>query len=150
MHLPTLGGRRRPNVHSKNTTWKNASFRAYADNMETEEFRKGIEDLLQLSKQRTAIMCAEALWWRCHRSLISDYLRVRGVEIIDILDEKHTEVHPYTSAAASWRGSCLMRVCSLEGLKQLTCIGQRSGMRSVSLRGTDLMCPQVRVEPKLN
>jgi uncharacterized protein (DUF488 family) len=99
-HSPQLGGRRRPTLHSRNTAWKNASFRAYADHMETEEFEKGIEDLLELSRtKRTAIMCAEALWWRCHRSLIADYLKARGIEVIHIVDEKHTEAHPYTTAA---------------------------------------------------
>ena len=68
--------------------------------METDEFKQGIEDLLEVSwTKRTAIMCAEALWWRCHRSLISDYLKARGIEVIHILDDKHTEEHPYTSAA---------------------------------------------------
>jgi uncharacterized protein (DUF488 family) len=99
-HSPQLGGRRKPNPHSKNTAWQNASFRAYADHIETEEFKKGIEDLLQLAgTKRTAIMCAEALWWRCHRSLISDYLKARGLEVIHILDQKDTQEHPYTSAA---------------------------------------------------
>jgi uncharacterized protein (DUF488 family) len=99
-HSPQLGGRRRPSPHSKNTVWKNASFRAYADHMESEEFKKGIEDLLELSvERRTAIMCAEALWWRCHRSLIADFLKAKGIEVIHILDDKHTEDHPYTSAA---------------------------------------------------
>jgi uncharacterized protein (DUF488 family) len=99
-HSPQLGGRRRPNAHSKNTAWKNASFRAYADHMETDEFKKGIEDLLKLlNEKRTAIMCAEALWWRCHRSLIADYLKAHGIQVIHILDAKHTEEHPYTSAA---------------------------------------------------
>ena len=100
LHSPRLGGRRQPTLNSKNTAWKNASFRAYADHMETEEFEKGIEELCELSSmKRTAIMCAEALWWRCHRSLISDYLKARGIEVIHILDDKHTEEHPYTSAA---------------------------------------------------
>jgi uncharacterized protein (DUF488 family) len=100
VHSPALGGRRRPMPHSKNTAWKNASFRAYADHMESAEFEKGIEELLELSEtNRPAIMCAEALWWRCHRSLISDYLKARGIHVIHILDHKHTEAHPYTSAA---------------------------------------------------
>jgi uncharacterized protein (DUF488 family) len=100
VHSPELGGRRRPTLHSKNTAWKNASFRAYADHMESDDFKKGIEDLLERSRaKRTAIMCAEALWWRCHRSLISDYLKASEVEVIHILDDKHTEAHPYTSAA---------------------------------------------------
>jgi uncharacterized protein (DUF488 family) len=68
--------------------------------MESDDFKKGIEDLLELGRaKRTAIMCAEALWWRCHRSLISDYLKASEVEVIHILDDKHTEAHPYTSAA---------------------------------------------------
>lgn len=99
-HNPQLGGRRRPSPNSKNTAWRNASFRAYADHMETEEFGKGIADLLKLSQtKRTAIMCAEALWWRCHRSLISDYLKAGGNEVIHLADVKNAEAHPYTSAA---------------------------------------------------
>ncbi|HEY0431275.1 MAG TPA: DUF488 family protein, partial [Pyrinomonadaceae bacterium] len=75
-------------------------FRAYADHMETDEFKQGVEELLEVgSGKRTAVMCAEALWWRCHRSLISDYLKAHGTDVIHILDEKKTEEHPYTSAA---------------------------------------------------
>ena len=99
-HSPELGGRRKPNPNSKNTAWKNASFRAYADHMESNEFEKGIEGLLKLSQaKRAAVMCAEAVWWRCHRSLISDYLKAKEVEVIHIVDEKTTQPHPYTSAA---------------------------------------------------
>lgn len=99
-HLPSLGGRRSPKPDSKNTAWKNASFRAYADHMESLEFKNGIKEVLQISaEKRTTIMCAEALWWRCHRSLISDYLKASGIEVIHIGDEKRTEAHPYTSAA---------------------------------------------------
>lgn len=99
-HNPQLGGRRRPSPDSKNTAWKNASFRAYADHIETEEFMRGIEELLKIaSSKRAAMMCAEALWWRCHRSLIADFLKASGVEVIHILDGKKTEEHPYTSAA---------------------------------------------------
>lgn len=104
-HNPKLGGRRRPAPNSKNTAWKNASFRAYADHLESEEFQKGIEQLLEIANaRRTAIMCAEALWWRCHRSLIADYLKANGLEIIHILDGKKTEAHPYTSAARILEG----------------------------------------------
>jgi len=100
LHCPALGGRRRPSPDSKNTAWKNSSFRAYADHMEGEEFQKGIEVLLELSEtKRTAVMCAEALWWRCHRSLIADFLKAKGIEVIHILDARKTESHPYTSAA---------------------------------------------------
>jgi uncharacterized protein (DUF488 family) len=100
-HLPELGGRRKPREDSPNTAWRNESFRGYADYMETEEFDKGVKRLLDIAKQAgpTAIMCAEAVWWRCHRALISDYLKARGVEVIHILDAKKSEPHPFTSAA---------------------------------------------------
>ncbi|HWN10197.1 MAG TPA: DUF488 domain-containing protein [Pyrinomonadaceae bacterium] len=99
-HVPALGGRRRPSADSKNTAWQNASFRAYADHLDSVEFQKGIEELLRLSQdERTAVMCAEALWWRCHRGLIADFLKANGVKVIHILDANKTENHPYTSAA---------------------------------------------------
>jgi uncharacterized protein (DUF488 family) len=100
-HFPELGGRRKAKPDSKNTAWRNESFRGYADYMETEEFNKGVKRLLDLAAAAgpTAIMCAEAVWWRCHRSLISDYLKVRGIEVMHILDANKTEPHPYTSAA---------------------------------------------------
>src|ERR1043166_1357538 len=100
-HFPELGGRRKSRPDSRNTAWRNASFRGYADYMETEEFREGVERLLDLSREAgpAAIMCAEAVWWRCHRSLISDYLKARGIEVIHILDADKTEPHPFTSAA---------------------------------------------------
>lgn len=99
-HLPTLGGRRRPSPDSKNTAWRNPSFRAYADHMETEEFKQGIEKLRELAcKSRTAVMCAEALWWRCHRSLMADYVKALGATVIHVSNEKQTEIHPFTSAA---------------------------------------------------
>ena len=99
-HNPRLGGRRRPSPDSRNTAWQNSSFRAYADHMESEEFKQGIEDLLEVARTKpTAIMCAEALWWRCHRSLIADFLKAQGLAVIHIIDEKKTQAHPYTSAA---------------------------------------------------
>jgi len=100
-HFPELGGRRKASPDSKNTAWRNESFRGYADYMETEDFRKGIERLGETAKQDgpVAIMCAEAVWWRCHRSLISDYLKARGVEVLHILDHDKVEPHPFTSAA---------------------------------------------------
>jgi len=100
LHAPLLGGRRQPKATSKNIAWNNASFRAYADYMETDSFRQGISELLEVaSHDRAAVMCAEALWWRCHRSLISDYLKANQVTVVHILDEKKIEVHPYTAAA---------------------------------------------------
>jgi uncharacterized protein (DUF488 family) len=100
-HFPELGGRRKPRSDSRNLAWRNASFRGYADYMETEQFRKGVERLLDLAAGTgpTAIMCAEAVWWRCHRSLISDYLKARRIEVMHILDANKTQPHPYTSAA---------------------------------------------------
>lgn len=99
-HFPELGGRRKPRPDSTNMRWRNASFRGYADYMETEEFARGMKRLDKLATaQPTAVMCAEAIWWRCHRSLISDYLKVRGVEVVHIFDEKKVELHPFTSAA---------------------------------------------------
>ena len=100
-HFPELGGRRKAKPDSKNTAWRNEMFRGYADYMETEDFQKGIARLVDLAKKSgpTAIMCAEAVWWRCHRSLISDYLKARGVEVLHILDHNKAEPHPFTSAA---------------------------------------------------
>jgi uncharacterized protein (DUF488 family) len=100
-HLPDLGGRRKAKKDSHNTAWRNVSFRGYADHMETEEFRTGIERLLDLANKLgpTAIMCAEAVWWRCHRALISDHLKAHGVEVMHILDATKVEPHPYSSAA---------------------------------------------------
>jgi uncharacterized protein (DUF488 family) len=98
--LPALGGRRRALPDSPNTAWRNASFRGYADYMSTEEFAKGLVQVLEVSgRARTAMMCSEALWWRCHRSMIADALHVRGIEVVHILDTKHSVVHPMTSAA---------------------------------------------------
>jgi uncharacterized protein (DUF488 family) len=100
-HFPELGGRRKSRPDSTNLAWRNASFRGYADYMETEEFHKGLKRLLDLAADArpTAIMCAEAVWWRCHRSLISDYLKARGIEVMHILEANKIEPHPYTSAA---------------------------------------------------
>ena len=100
-HFAELGGKRKPTPDSRNTAWRNASFRGYADYMETEQFQKGIERLLDVASGAgpTAIMCAEAVWWRCHRSLVADYLEARGVEVLHILGANKAEPHPYTSAA---------------------------------------------------
>jgi len=100
-HFPELGGRRKAKPESTNSAWRNASFRGYADYMETEEFQKGVKRLLDFAAEAgpTAIMCAEAVWWRCHRSLISDYLKARGIEVIHILDTNKSELHPFTSVA---------------------------------------------------
>jgi len=95
-----LGGRRKVRPDSPHTVWRNEAFRGYADYMDTDDFKKGIEELLQLAaKKRTAIMCSEAVWWRCHRSMISDYLKSICVTVIHIMAPGKTEEHPYTSAS---------------------------------------------------
>ena len=100
LHLPELGGRRPAKKDSRNTAWRNAGFRGYADHMETPEFLAGMERLCAIaSAQRTAIMCAEACWWQCHRSLIADFLKVRGHQVWNIYDARKVEEHPFTSAA---------------------------------------------------
>jgi uncharacterized protein (DUF488 family) len=96
-----LGGRRRARPDSHNTVWRNASFRGYADYMETAEFQQATERLQHLARKRsTAIMCSEAVWWQCHRSLIADYLKARGGEVTHILAPGKTALHPYTRAAS--------------------------------------------------
>jgi uncharacterized protein (DUF488 family) len=110
LHLPELGGRRRARKDSRNTAWQNAGFRGYADYMETDAFREGIERLLALAETgRTAIMCSEAVWWRCHRSMISDYLKSNGVIVTHILSATKSEPHAYTSAASIVAGELSYR-----------------------------------------
>jgi uncharacterized protein (DUF488 family) len=97
---PELGGRRTPRRDSRNTAWRNASFRGYADYMETPEFVAALDALIvEADRRRTVVMCAEAVWWQCHRSLIADALKVRGVEVLHILDGPKVAEHQYTAAA---------------------------------------------------
>ena len=114
-HFPELGGKRKSKPDSRNTAWRNTSFRGYADYMETEQFQKGIERLLDVAAEAgpTAIMCAEAVWWRCHRSLIADYLKARGIEVLHILSATKVEPHPYTPAARIVNGKLSYRQESL-------------------------------------
>ena len=96
-HMAELGGLRHTTLDSPNTGWRNASFRGYADYMQTPEFGKALDELIQLAKQdRIAVMCAEAVPWRCHRSLIADALLVRGIQTEDILSATHRQVHALT------------------------------------------------------
>jgi len=98
--IPELGGRRPPHKNSRNTAWRNAGFRGYADYMETDAFRVAIESLLQRARDRhTVIMCAELAWQQCHRGLISDYLKARGIEVTHIVGPGRIEPHPWTGAA---------------------------------------------------
>jgi len=100
VHLPRLGGLRHAKRDSINVGWRNASFRGYADYMQTPEFERGLEELIQLAKQeQIAIMCAEALPWPCHRSLIADALLVRGIGTEDIMSLTHRSVHTLTPFA---------------------------------------------------
>jgi uncharacterized protein (DUF488 family) len=93
-HLVDLGGYRKPRPDSRNTGWRNAGFRGYADYMETDPFRTALDRLIALAKERrTAIMCAEAVPWRCHRGVLSDALLVRGVRVIHILPPRTTQEH---------------------------------------------------------
>jgi len=86
VHFPDLGGRRRPRPDSVNTVWKNRSFQGYADYMESADFKSAMGQLLDSGAgHKVALMCAEAVWWRCHRRLISDYLVALGIEVIHIL-----------------------------------------------------------------
>ena len=97
LHMRGLGGLRHARKDSQNTGWKNNSFRGYADYMQTDEFAAAVDELIALSKERTTvIMCAEAVPWRCHRSLIGDALLARGIEVIDILSETSAKPHKLT------------------------------------------------------
>src|SRR6266513_3527389 len=109
-HFPELGGRRRAQPDSLNMAWRNESFRGYADYMETEAFRDGTRRLLEIARaSRTAVMCSEAVWWRCHRSLISDYLKAKGIEVNHIMRTGKSERHPFTSAARIVNGELSYR-----------------------------------------
>jgi uncharacterized protein (DUF488 family) len=107
VHLPGLGGLRHAKPDSRNLGWRNASFRGYADYMQTPEFEESLDELIQLAKKdRIAIMCAEAVPWRCHRSLIADALLVRGIRVEDILSPISRTVHALTPFAKV-RGSTI-------------------------------------------
>ncbi|HEX6998657.1 MAG TPA: DUF488 domain-containing protein [Gammaproteobacteria bacterium] len=99
-HLKGLGGLRRPRKDSINTAWRNDSFRGYADYMQTPEFAAALAELWALAaERRTAVMCAEAVPWRCHRSLIGDALLVRGAQVVDIMDLEQAKPHALTRFA---------------------------------------------------
>ncbi len=98
--MTDLGGRRPAHADSPNIAWRNASFRGYADYMQTQDYRAARERLLELALQkRVAVMCAEAMWWQCHRSLIADDFKATGWEVIHLLSPGRQQEHPYTSAA---------------------------------------------------
>jgi uncharacterized protein (DUF488 family) len=100
VHMPGLGGLRQAKTDSINNGWRNTSFRGYADYMQTPEFGRNIEELIRLAKhERIAIMCAETLPWRCHRSLIADALLVRGILAENIMSLTHHPIHTFTPFA---------------------------------------------------
>lgn len=99
-HMPGLGGLRRPQPDSPNTGWRNASFRGYADYMQTTAFQQNLLELIELAKEdQIVIMCAEAVPWRCHRSLIADALTVRGIEVEHSMSATRRNLHTLTSFA---------------------------------------------------
>ena len=104
-HIKNLGGRRKANTDSKNTAWHHPAFRGYADYMETGLFREGIEQLEKIAMQQlTAYKCSEALWWRCHRSMVSDYLKVQGWKVMHIMGIRKEEEHRFTGPAGIVNG----------------------------------------------
>lgn len=104
-HMVGLGGRRKPNKDSENIAWRHPSFRGYADYMQSEEFKQQINILQELARsKRTAYMCSEAPWWKCHRALVSDFLKVKGWEVWHIMEAGKLAAHPYTSPARTQQG----------------------------------------------
>lgn len=105
-HLAKLGGRRRVNKDSTaNLGWRNASFRGFADYMQTEQFEEGLNQLLALAaKKRVAIMCAEAVPWRCHRSMVADALVARGIKVMSIFSRTSAKEHKLNPMAHKSHG----------------------------------------------
>jgi len=104
-HMGDLGGRRNPAPDSINTSWRVKAFRGYADYMQTEPFIKAISELENMGgTQRCAYMCSEAVWWSCHRSLVSDYLKAAGWGVFHIITKDKLQEHPYTKAASLVHG----------------------------------------------
>lgn len=99
LQQPALGGRRKPRPGSGNTIWRNEAFRGYADYAETGDFGRAMDELKSVAvHRRVAYMCSEAVWWRCHRAIISDYLKEEGWTVMHILKENSAVEHPYTTA----------------------------------------------------
>lgn len=104
-HMEGLGGRRKPLPDSENIAWRNDSFRGYADYMKSDSFKLNIQQLEEIATtERTVYMCSEAVWWHCHRALISDYLKVKGWEAQHIMSENKSTEHPFTSPAKIIQG----------------------------------------------
>jgi uncharacterized protein (DUF488 family) len=100
LHIPELGGLRKPRADSANTAWRHPSFRGYADYMDTPTFQLGVESLLRFAQSgRTAVMCAEAVWWQCHRRLLADALVVRGAQVFHVLSAADPKPHELSEFA---------------------------------------------------
>jgi len=129
IHMPGLGGLRHAKRDSLNMGWRNTSFRGFADYMQTPEFKLSIEELIQLAKQeRVALMCAEAVPWRCHRSLIADALLVRGICTEDIMSPIRRTVHTLTPFAKV-RGTTITYPAEVSPEKLKKSSSQRSARR---------------------
>lgn len=104
-HMIDLGGRRKPDPNSRNTAWRHPSFRGYADYMQTPPFAQAVGQLEELAlRARICYMCSEAMWWKCHRALVSDYLKAHGWTVCHILAKGKSTEHPYTSPAKPGQG----------------------------------------------
>ena len=104
-HFEELGGRRKARPDSVNKVWRHPSFRGYADYMETQEFKDVAEKLEAIAlEQQAAIMCSEAVWWSCHRAMVSDYLKARNWKVLHIMSTDNTAEHPYTKPAKILNG----------------------------------------------
>lgn len=111
LHVVDLGGRRKAAPDSKHDAWKHPAFRGYADYMETTTFQEAISILEDAGKKfRTAYMCSEAVWWRCHRSMLSDYLKSLGWEVWHIMDIEKAKEHPYTAPARIVNGKLTYKI----------------------------------------
>lgn len=114
IHMRDLGGRRRVQPGSHNTGWRHPAFRGYADYMETPAFQTAIRELEQLgAQQRVAYMCSEAVWWSCHRSMVSDWLKHAGWKVMHIMGAGKAEEHPYTAPARIVDGKLVYTEASL-------------------------------------
>jgi len=131
VHLPGLGGLRHAKRDSLNLGWRNASFRGYADYMQTPEFERNLNELIPLANQeRIVLMCAEAVPWRCHRSLIADALLVRGIRAEDIMSPTRRQVHTLTPFAKVRGATITYPATSSRSVPQKPS-AKRSGPRSV-------------------
>lgn len=105
VHMEDLGGRRKPKPDSVHTEWRHEAFRGYADYMDTPQFKNAEKELEKMAKKkRTAYMCSEAVWWRCHRGLISDVLKSKGWNVQHIMNKGKSSEHPYTGPAREAQG----------------------------------------------